>query len=99
MLHTYLCIYVRACVHIHIYKHNVYVYVYVCVYMCVCVSVYVYVDAPISYLILVIYLYFWLLAWVVSCSSVSVVDFEQVNAGWVLVILMARFLLTNDFFN
>ena len=35
----------------------------------------------------------------VSCSSVSVVDFEQVNPGWVLVIVMTRFLLTNDFFN
>ena len=38
-------------------------------------------------------------AWLVPCSGVSVVDFEQVNAGWVLVILMTRFLLTNDFFN
>ena len=30
------------------------------------------------------------------CSGVSVFDFGQVNAGWVLAILMKRFLLTND---
>ena len=33
------------------------------------------------------------------CSGVSVVYFRQVNAGWVLVFLMTRFLLTNDIFD
>ena len=33
------------------------------------------------------------------CSGVSVVDFGQVNAGWVLVILMTKFLLTNNIFD
>ena len=33
------------------------------------------------------------------CSAVSVVDFGEVNAGWVLVILMTRFLLTNNIFD
>ena len=33
------------------------------------------------------------------CSGVSFVDFGQVNAGWVLVILMTIFLLTNDIFD
>ena len=47
--------------------------------------------------ILVICLYCWLWAWLVSCSGVFVVDFEQVNTGWVLVILMTRFVLTKDF--
>ena len=33
--------------------------------------------------------------WLGPCSGVSVTDFGQVNTGWVLVILMIRFLLTN----
>ena len=41
----------------------------------------------------------WLWAWLAPCSGVSVVDFVQVNAGWVLVILMARFVLTNNTFD
>ena len=43
-------------------------------------------------------LYCWLWAWLVPCSGVSVVDFGQVNAGWVLVVLLTRFLLTNNIF-
>ena len=34
--------------------------------------------------------------WLDSCSDVSVVDFGQVNFGFVLVILMTRFLSDND---
>ena len=30
---------------------------------------------------------------------ISVIDFGQVNAGWILVILMRRFLLTKDIFD
>ena len=32
-------------------------------------------------------------------SGVSVVDFEQVSAGWVLVLLMTTFRLTNHIFD
>ena len=38
----------------------------------------------------------WLWPWVVPCSGVPVVDFGQRNIAWALVILMTRFLLTND---
>ena len=41
-------------------------------------------------------LYCWLLVWLAPCSGVSVVDFGQENAACVSVILMTRFLLTND---
>ena len=41
-------------------------------------------------------LYCRLCAWLVPSSGVSVVDYGQVTAGWVLPILMTRFLLTND---
>ena len=34
-----------------------------------------------------------------TCSGVTVVDFGQLNICWVLVMLMARFLLTNDIFD
>ena len=44
-------------------------------------------------------LYCLLWAWLAPFSSVSVVDFGQVNVGWVLVILMTKFLLTNDIFD
>ena len=37
--------------------------------------------------------------WLAPCSGVTVVDFGQLNACWVLVMLMARFLLTNDIFD
>ena len=45
------------------------------------------------------YFYCRLWAWLAPCSGVFVVEFEQVNAGWVLVILMTRFLLTNNIFD
>ena len=35
----------------------------------------------------------------VPCYGVSVVDFGQVNGGWVFVILMTRFVLSNDIFD
>ena len=44
-----------------------------------------------------LYCQFW--AWLASCSGVFSADFGQVNAGCVLVILMTRFLLTNDLFD
>ena len=43
------------------------------------------------------YCQFW--AWLAPSSDVSVVDFEQVSAGWVLVLLMTRFRLTNHIFD
>ena len=33
------------------------------------------------------------------CSDVTVADFGQSNAYWVLVMLMAKFLLTKDIFD
>ena len=39
------------------------------------------------------------LAWLAPCSGVTVADFGQLNACWVVVILMTRFLLTNDIFD
>ena len=36
-----------------------------------------------------LYCRFW--AWLAPCSSVSIVDFQQVNVGWILVILTKRF--------
>ena len=54
----------------------------------ICVYAYVYV-----------YVYVLALGVVGTCSSVSVVDFGQVNTSWVLMILMARFLLTNNIFD
>ena len=47
----------------------------------------------------VICLYIWLWAWLEPSSGVSVADFGHVNACWTLVILMTRFLLTNDLFD
>ena len=44
-------------------------------------------------------LYCRLWAWLELCSGVFVVEFGQANAGWVLVILMTRFLLTNNIFD
>ena len=43
------------------------------------------------------YCQFW--ACLAPCSGVSVVNFEQVNAGWVLVILMRKFILINNIFD
>ena len=37
--------------------------------------------------------------WLEPCSGVTVADFGQLNACWVLVMLMARFLLTRDIFD
>ena len=45
------------------------------------------------------YLYCQCWACFAFCSTVSVVDFKQVYAGWVLVILMTGFLLTNNIFD
>ena len=47
---------------------------------------------------LVICLYCRVWAWLAPCSGVTDTDFGQVNVCWVLVILMTRFLLTNDIF-
>ena len=44
-------------------------------------------------------LYCRLWVWLEPCFGVCVVDFGQVNAGWVIEILMTRFLLTNDIFD
>ena len=77
----------------HKYIHTQCMCMCVCIYICICVWIYIYIS------ILVIRLYVRLWAWLVPCSGVSVVDFEQVNAGWVLVVLITRFLLTNDSFN
>ena len=44
-------------------------------------------------------LHYRLWAWLAPCSGDSVVYFGQVNADWVLVILMTRFLLTKDIFD
>ena len=44
-------------------------------------------------------LYCWLWARLVPCSAVSVVEFGQVNAGWVIVILMTKSLLTSKIFD
>ena len=106
-MYVYMSVYMRMCIYmcvrvsIHIYIHNMYVCVYVCIYvcLCMCVYIYVYVYVCIYIWILVICLYFRLWALLVPCSGVSVVDFDQINSGWVLVILMTRFLLTNNFFN
>ena len=82
-----------------------YIYMCVCVCVCVCVGMYIYVYV---YMYIYIYIYIWILviclycrlwAWFVPGSGVFVVDFKQVNAGYVLVILMTRFLLTNDIFD
>ena len=62
----------------------IYVYVYIHVY------VYIYRER------LVFCLYCQLWVWLAPCPGAFVVDFVQVNAGWVLVILMTKFLLTND---
>ena len=59
-----------------------------------CMYVHIHVCIDISYLS-----FCWLWAWLAPCSGVSVVNFGQVNAGWVLVILMIRFLLTNNIFD
>ena len=104
-VYAYVYIYMSVRVCTYIYTYTICMCVYICLYMCVCkcVCVYIYgcvcVYIYIYIWILVICLYFRLRAWLVPCSGVSVVDFEQVNAGFVLVILMTRFLLTNDFFN
>ena len=58
--------------------------------MCVYIYIYIYI---------LICLYCWLSAWLGPSSTVSVVDFGEVNAGWVLVILMARSLLPNNIFD
>ena len=44
-------------------------------------------------------LYSRLWAWLVPCAGVSVFDFGQGNSGWALVILITKFLLTNDIFD
>ena len=44
------------------------------------------------YIYVYIYIYIYIIIWCVCCA----VDFGQVNAAWVLVFLMTRFLLTND---
>ena len=61
-------------------------------YVCIFFSIYIYIDIN-------IYIYALGVAWLVPYSSVSVADFGQVNACWVLVILMTRFLLTNNIFD
>ena len=68
------------------------VYVHVC--LCVCIYVYVYM-----YICMCMGICMCVWAWLVPCSGVSDVDFDEVNAGWVLVIQMTRFLLTNDIFD
>ena len=90
-VHVCVCVYVCVCVCIYIYIY--YVYIYVCVCICICVYIYIFVE------ILVICLYCRLWAWLAPCSGVSLVSFGQVDAGWVLVILMTRFLLANDIFD
>ena len=65
-------------------------YVCVCVYMYIC-NIYVW--------ILVICLHCQIWAWLAPWSGVTVADFGQLNACWVLVMLMTRFLLTNDIFD
>ena len=89
-----VCVCVYTCMHIHIYIHNKYLYVYVCVCIYICMYICIYIR------ILVVCLYCRLWACLVPCSGVFIVDFEQVNTGWECwVILMTRFLLTNDIFD
>ena len=88
----YVCIYMCMCM-------CMCVYICVCVCVCVYIYIYIYICMYVYLWILVICLHCRLWVWFVPCSGVSVVELGQVIAGWVLVILMTRFLLTNDFFN
>ena len=69
----------------------------VCIYICMCVCVHMYIyNIYVQILVICIHCQVW--AWLALCFPVTLADFAQLNACWVLVMLMARFLLTNDIF-
>ena len=93
-----MCIYVCVCTYVYIIICMclcmcLYMYICMCVYVCMCIYIYIYVE------IVVICLYCRVWTWLAPCSGIPVTDFGQVNACWVLVISMTRFLLTNDIFD
>ena len=74
--------------------------IYMCMCMCMCVCMYAHNYVHTQFIwILVTCLYCRPRAWFVPCLGVCVVNFEQVNAGSVLVILMTRFFLTDNIFD
>ena len=83
-MYAYVRVYV--CIYVYVYVYILYIYVYVYIH----VYVYIYRER----LVFCLYCQLWVL--LAPCPGVYVVDFVQVNTGWVLVILMTKFLLTND---
>ena len=72
----------------------VYVYICMCVFVCICIYV-IYMCRYQLFVFIVGFGRGCYLVLVLPCFA----DFGQLNACWVLVMLMARFLLTKDVFD